>query len=137
LLVLVDTSVWIEYFRRKDELIEKEMDSLLRSGEVATSGLVLAELRRGCRTPAQVKLMLEAMEPLSYLEIDRRSWLKAGEVAVEAEARGYRIELGDCLLAAVALRERCSLFTLDRDFSHIPGLKLHRFRPHQNPGPYA
>jgi predicted nucleic acid-binding protein len=109
LLVLVDTSVWIEYFRRKDELIEKEMDGLLRSEAVATAGLVLAELRRGCRTPNQLRL-------------------KAGEIAAEADARGYKLEVGDCLLAAVVLRERCSLFTLDRDSSHIPGLKLHRFR---------
>ena len=128
MLVLVDTSVWIEYFRRKDESIEKEMDSLLRSGEVATVGLVLAELRRGCRTPSQVKLMLDAMEPLSYLEIDRTSWLKAGEIAVEADARGYKLEVGDCLLAALVLREHCSLFTLDRDFSRIPGLKLYGVR---------
>jgi predicted nucleic acid-binding protein len=128
LLVLVDTSVWIEYFQRKDALIEKEMDGLLRSEGVATAGLVLAELRQGCRAPNQVRLMLDAMEPLLYLESDRTSWLKAGEIAAEASARGYKLEVGDCLLAAVALRERCSLFTLDRDFSHIPGLKLYRFR---------
>ena len=128
MLVLVDTSVWIEYFRHKDDVLEKEMDGLLRSGEVATAGLVLAELRRGCRTPSQVKLMLEAMEPLPYLEIDRASWLKAGEIAVEVDARGYRLEVGDCLIAAVVLREHCSLFTLDGDFSRIPGLKLYGFR---------
>jgi hypothetical protein len=128
LLVLVDTSVWIEYFQGRDALIEKEMDGLLRSEQVATAGLVLAELRRGCRTPNQVTLMLDAMEPLFYLEIDRTSWLKAGEIAAEVSASGYKLEVGDCLLAALALRERCSLFTLDRDFSRIRGLKLHRFR---------
>jgi hypothetical protein len=128
LLVLVDTSVWIEYFRGRDALIEREMDSLLRSEAVATAGLILAELRRGCRTPNQVRLMLHAMEPLSYMEIDRTCWLAAGEIAAEARARAYKLEVGDCLLAAVVLRERCLLFTLDRDFSHIPGLKLYRFR---------
>jgi len=128
LLVLVDTSVWIEYFRQKDELIEKEMDSLLRSGEVATAGLILAELRRGCRTPGQVKLLLDSMEPLSYLEIDQTSWLKAGEIAAEADTRGYKLEIADCLLAALVLREQGSLFTLDHDFRRIPGLKLHGVR---------
>jgi len=128
LLVLVDTSVWIEYFQRRDELIEKQLDGLLRSGEVATAGLILAELRRGCRTHNQVRLMMDAMEPLFYLESDRTSWLKAGEIAAEASARGFKLEVGDCLLAAVALREGVSLFTLDRDFSRIPGLKLYPFR---------
>jgi predicted nucleic acid-binding protein len=120
--------VWIEYFQRRDELIEKQLDGLLRSGEVATAGLILAELRRGCRTPNQVTLMMDAMEPLFYLESDRTSWLKAGEIAAEASARGFKLEVGDCLLAAVALREGVSLFTLDRDFSRIPGLKLYPFR---------
>jgi predicted nucleic acid-binding protein len=120
--------VWIEYFQRKDPLIEKEMDGLLRSEEVSTAGLVLAELRQGCRAPNQVKLMLDAMEPLFYLDTDRTSWLKAGEIAAEASLRGYKLEVGDCLLAAVALRERCSIFTLDCDFSRIPGLKLYPFR---------
>ena len=129
MLVLVDTSVWIEYFQRKNALIEKEMDGLLRSEQVATAGLVLAELRRGCRTPSQVRLMLEVMEPLLYLEIDRTGWLNAGEIAAEASARGYKLEVGDCLLAALVLREGCSLFTLDRDFSRVPGLKLHSVRP--------
>ena len=129
MLVLVDTSVWIEYFQRKNALIEKEMDGLLRSEQVATAGLVLAELRRGCRTPSQVRLMREAMEPLFYLEIDRTGWLKAGEIAAEASARGYKLEVGDCLLAALVLREGCSLFTLDRDFSRVPGVKFHAVRP--------
>lgn len=129
MLVLVDTSVWIEYFRRNDPLIEKEMDGLLRSQEVATTGLVLAELRCGCRTPKQLKLMLEALEPLIYLEGDRTTWLKAGEIVAEAGARGYKLELGDSLLAAVVLRENCSLFTLDRDFRRIPGLRLHSAQP--------
>ena len=104
------------------------MDALLRRGEVATAGLVLAELRRACRTPSQVNLMLDAMEPLSYLEIERASWLEAGQIAAQADARGYKLEVGDCLLAAIALRERCSLFTLDRDFSRIPGLNLYGVR---------
>ena len=129
MLVLVDTSVWIEYFQRKDALIEKEMDGLLRSQEVATAGLVLTELRRGCRTPNQLRLVLDAMEPLSYFECDRTSWLKAGEMAAQASARGYQLAVGDCLLAALALREGCALFSLDRDFSRIPELKLYRLRP--------
>ena len=129
MLVLVDTSVWIEYFRRNDPLIEKEMDGLLRSETVATTGLVLSELRRGCRTPNQLKLMLDALEPLTYLESDRTTWLKAGEIAAETGARGYKLELGDSLLAAIVFRENCSLFTLDRDFSRIPGLKLHSLQP--------
>ena len=127
-MVLVDTSVWIEYLDRVNPLVEGEMDQLLRAGEATTAGLVLGELRQGCRSERQVTTVLKAMEPLIYLEADRNAWLRAGELAAAGAARGYKLDVGDCLLAALALREDCLIFTLDRDFERIPGLKLHRPR---------
>lgn len=127
--VLVDTSVWVEFLDRFNPVVRDDMKELLRKGEVATSGLVAAELRRGARSPAQVAAILDAMAPLIYLEADQATWLRAGELAAEGVARGRRLEIGDCLLAALAMREGCLLFTLDRDFEHIPGVKLYRVRP--------
>lgn len=127
--VLVDTSVWIEYLERNNPLIEDKMDDFLLRGEVVSAGLVLAELRQGCTTKAQLNAMIEAMQPLPYLEANRDDWLRAGEIAAESASRGYRLAFGDCLLAAVAIREKCAMFTLDRDFEHILGLKLYRPKP--------
>ncbi|MFB3922159.1 MAG: PIN domain-containing protein [Terriglobia bacterium] len=127
-MVLVDTSVWIEYLQHANPAVETGMDELLLAGEVATTGLVLAELRRGCRTPAQTKVVLQAMEPLDYLEATRAAWLHAGEIAMEGAIRGYRLELGDCLLAAISIQADCALFTLDQDFRRIPGVVFYRSR---------
>lgn len=127
-MVLVDTSVWIEFLDRFNPLIRTDLVELLRRSEVATSGLVVAELRQGCRSPAQVKVILDAIEPLVYHEADWDTWLRAGEMAAEGAARGQRLEFGDCLVAALALRENCVVFTLDHDFERIPGLKLYRLR---------
>ncbi len=126
MIVIVDTSVWIEYLERLNPLIRDDLVELLRRGEVATGGLVVAELRRGARSPSQVRTILDAMEPLMYFEVDQATWLRAGEISAEGTARGYELKVGDCLLAALALREGCSVFTLDRDFDRIPGLKLYR-----------
>jgi predicted nucleic acid-binding protein len=127
-VVLVDTSVWIEYIDRVNPLVVGEMDMLLRAGEVATAGLVLAELRRGCRTRDQAKRMLGRLQGLPYLEVDRDNWLAAGQMAAEAAARGYKVEIADCLLAALALRDNCPILTLDQDFQRIPGLRLYPVR---------
>jgi predicted nucleic acid-binding protein len=128
-VALVDTSVWIEYLDRVNPLIENQMDNLLLAGQVMTAGLILAELRQGCRRPEQVVPLLDAMTPLDYRETDQEVWLQAGQLAAEEATRGFKLEIGDCLLAALALRERCEIFTLDRDFEHIPGIKLYRVRP--------
>ena len=127
-MVLVDTSIWIEFLERKNSPVRKDVEQLLRRGEVATAGLVLAELRQGCRSPTQVGLILNAMEPLVYFEADRNAWRQAGELAASATARGQQVELGDCLLAALALRENCAIFSLDRDFERIPRLELYQPR---------
>jgi predicted nucleic acid-binding protein len=129
-VVLVDTSVWIEFFDRNNPSVRGDLETLLRQGEVATAGLVLAELRRGCRSTPQVHGLLQAMEPLVYLEADRDSWLRAGELVAECSARGFQLGIADCLLAALAMRESASIFTLDRDFERIPRLRLFR---RQNP----
>ncbi len=127
-MVLVDTSVWIEFLDRNNPFVQGDLETLLRQGEVATAGLVLAELRRGCRSTPQVRGLLQAMEPLVYLEADRNSWLRAGELAAECSARGFQIGIADCLLAALAMRESAAIFTLDRDFERIPRLHLFRRR---------
>jgi len=124
-VVLVDTSVWIEFLDRDPSPLGAELETLLRRGEVATAGLVLAELRQGCRSSQQVKLLMHVMQPLPYLEADRSAWLQAGELASECAARGYTLKIADCLLASLALREGCSLFTLDGDFQQIPRLRLY------------
>jgi predicted nucleic acid-binding protein len=70
------------------------------------------------------------MEPLVYLEADRDTWLRAGELVSECSARGFQVGIADCLLAALAMREDAFLFTLDRDFKRIPRLRLF---PRQSP----
>ncbi|MGD0223805.1 MAG: PIN domain-containing protein [Terriglobia bacterium] len=125
-MVIVDTSVWIEFFDRNNPSVRGDLETLLRQEEVATAGMVLAELRRGCRSAPQVRGLLQAMEPLVYLEADRNSWLRAGELVAECSARGFQVGIADCLLAALAMRESASIFTLDRDFERIPRLRLFR-----------
>ena len=127
-MVIVDTSVWIEYLDRFNPAIREELVPLLERDEVATVGLIVSELRRGCRSAREVKAVVEALEPLEYREADRSAWLHAGQLGAEASTRGHSLEVGDCLVAAIALREGWTVFTLDRDFERIPGLKLHRPR---------
>ena len=124
-MVLVDSSIWIEYLDRVNPSIEGEMEVLLRTSAVATAGLVLAELRQGYRTNEQAKAMLALLQSLPYLQDEREDWLAAGQIIAEARARGYRLETADCLLAALALRAKCPIFTLNQDFKRIPGLRLY------------
>ena len=70
-MIVVDTPVWVEYLERLNPLIQDELVSLLRRDQVATAGMVVAELRRGVRSQTQLKTILDALEPLAYFEVDR------------------------------------------------------------------
>jgi len=124
-MVLVDTSIWIEYIDRGNPLVAREMDMLLRTRSVLTAGLVLAELRQGCKTSQQATAMMARLLSLPYLDEGRDDWLAAGQIVAESRARGYHLETGDCLLAVLAMREQCPIFSLDQDFKRVPGLKLY------------
>lgn len=126
--MLIDTSVWIEYLDRANAVIAKDVEELLRRREAAIAGIILAEIRQGCRKAGQVKVLITAFEPVTYIEADRGAWLRAGEIVAEGLTKGVKLHLGDCLVAALALRENCSIFSLDNDFERIPGLSLHHPR---------
>ena len=65
-MVLVDTSVWIHFFRDKSSTAAKALDSLLEQGEACICGLIEAELipglRRGDRT--QVRILMAGLPRL-------------------------------------------------------------------------
>ncbi|KFG98148.1 twitching motility protein PilT [Burkholderia paludis] len=111
--VLVDTSVWVEHFRRPlPALIQ-----LLRVDNVLTHPLVLLELT--CGTPPEPRA-----RTLGYLALLRQTRLATpGEVAdwIERE-RLYGRECGavDCtLLASVLLTPSTRLWTRDRRLAQL------------------
>lgn len=52
-MVIADTSVWIAFFNRPDSAEKIALDMLIDADEVALVGVVLAELRQGCRTQSE------------------------------------------------------------------------------------
>jgi len=47
--VLVDTSVWIQYFNKLNSKPGKSVEGLLREGRVVGTGIVLTELLQGAK----------------------------------------------------------------------------------------
>ena len=49
-MILVDSSVWIDYFRGADTAQVRKLDSLLGTEPLVIGDLVLAEVLQGCGT---------------------------------------------------------------------------------------
>ena len=116
-MLLVDTSIWIEFFRRGKELYwyDPFLDRL-KADDVGVIRPVLTELLIGARSKAEQQAVVDLSLSLMICGITTESWMEAGELGRLWRSRGRTLSVTDCLLATEARRAKAPLFTLDRDF---------------------
>ena len=54
-LILVDTSIWIDFFRKRENIFE-QLNQLVEEKRVATVKLVIAELIQGARQEKEIEV---------------------------------------------------------------------------------
>ncbi len=125
-MVVVDTSVWADYFRRPSSRVADELSGLLRARRASLVGVVVSELHKGTRNDEQIVSLREGLLAVPYLEMSRNAWERAGHLAAGLDARGLRIPMSDVFIAALALEGDHEVYTLDKHFQRIPGLRLYQ-----------
>lgn len=118
-MVLVDTSVWIEVFRRGTRLrLDEEVDF----DEIVTCLPVVQEVLQGFDDERAFRVAREAMLALPLLESPMTFAVFEEAVALYRRARraGRTIRSGvDCVIAACALRHDLEVLHQDRDFDAL------------------
>lgn len=120
--VLVDTSVWVDYFRGTSPPVSEKMDSLLSEAVVCVPKIVLAELLQGAKSDREVAAIEDFLEAFTIIDHGPDTWMKAGKLSRRLRSRGRTIHLIDCYIAVIAEESRCALFTLDEHFREISKL---------------
>jgi tRNA(fMet)-specific endonuclease VapC len=124
--IIVDTSVWIEFFRNDNSTVSSHLKSLLRSGQVAMIGMILAEILQGIKSDKEILLVKNNLESLPFVEINKKVWQQSGEVSAALRRKGVTIPLSDIIIACTATAENFEIYTLDPHFEKIPGIRLHK-----------
>jgi predicted nucleic acid-binding protein len=118
--VLIDSSAWIEHWRR-DSAPSLSMERVLRARQVATTDQVLMELLAGTNAANHLARAQSALNGCEFLQ--QRTYVDAS-----AAAAIYRLcrqkgetprNLSDCLIAAVAMRNDVDVLHNDRDYDVI------------------
>lgn len=118
-MIVVDTSVWIDYFNGIDSRQTALLDQLLGERPLVLGDLILAELMQGFGTEAEAREVLELLGPLEFVEMVGR------EVALES-ARNFRRlrrrgatvrKTMDMLIGTYCLMNDLELLHADRDFT--------------------
>lgn len=115
-MVLVDTSVWIEVFRRPSSL---DLERLVDFDSVVTCLPVVQEVLQGFADERAFLLARDALAALPIVESPLRATVFDEAVGLYRQARrsGHTIRSGvDCVIAACALRHGLAVLHRDRDF---------------------
>ena len=117
-MILVDSSVWIDFFRGTRTPQAEKLDVLLGTTRIAVGDLILAEVLQGVRDEREFQQVRKTLD--SFEQVD----LVGREVAIQA-AKNFRKlrELGltvrktiDTLIATRCIASNYTLLHSDRDF---------------------
>ena len=116
-MVLVDTSVWIEVFRKSPRIT---LESYLELEEAVTCLPVIQEVLQGFSNQRAFQIAREAMHALPVVESPLRGLVyeRAIDLYRLARRQGLTVRSSvDCLIAACALQHGLPVMHRDRDFS--------------------
>ncbi len=121
-MILVDSSVWIDFFSSAPGRAGDELRRMIRDAEpFALTGVVVAEIVQGLtRDVSRIEHYLsqwEMLEPRGF-----GTYREAAAIFRQGRAKGVSLTTIDALIAAIALERRATVFTLDKDFSRIARL---------------
>ena len=130
--VLVDTNVWIAYFRgerakAQEQPAAEALDRLIGEDRVVLCGVVEMELYQGLRENEQ-ELLEAQFSALAFFETSREDFRRAGHLLGHLRRQGVTIPSPDALIASLCLRHNLMLLENDGHFEHIEGLKRFSWR---------
>ena len=120
--VLVDSSWYIEHMRAGRRPL-RELQPIEFTRDIATCGIVRAEVARGIRDEGLLKKFRARWDVMLYVPMDNKLWLEAENLAWQLDRRGVILPLTDIIIACCARRIGAVVLTFDKHFSHIPGLR--------------
>ncbi len=114
--VLVDTSVWIDYFRGGDS--SQDLDTLIDENLVVTNDLILTELIPSLKIKKQntvIKLLREVNRiPLQI------GWDELIEIRIKCLKSGVNgVGISDLIIAQNARMNNCQIYSLDKHFRFL------------------
>lgn len=120
-MILVDTSVWIAFFRGIDDAIVRRLNQLLDESQVAISPVTRLEILAGAarKDRNQLKHLLSA---LPLFPPPKNLWQQMETWVLEARGAGQHFSLPDMMIAVTAREEDCRIWSLDQDFARMARL---------------
>ncbi len=115
-MILVDTSVWIDFFRGR--AAAARLSDLIEQREIATIGCIFAELLQGARSQEEVETLSSYWADLPRLNEDS-IWFEAGLLSFQNKYYTRGVGLIDLAIITAARKNQCRIWTLDKKLQSV------------------
>lgn len=129
MMVIVDTTVWIDFFSGNSQKHVKILENLIAEREdICICGIILTEILQGVREDTAYKKTKQLLGNLMFLPMQYSSFILSADIYRKLRRKGITIrKTMDCMIAAVAIEHDIPLVHNDKDFIPIEkhcGLKV-------------
>ena len=122
MILLVDTSVWIDFFAGRDTPQTRFFKDAVREGaDVALTGVILAEILQGIPSDSEFARLRKALSSFRMLQpASGETYVQAAKLYRAGRKRGVTIRsLIDCIIAAIAMEYGAVILHKDRDYERL------------------
>jgi predicted nucleic acid-binding protein len=125
-VILVDSSVWIDYLNGTETLATKKLDNLLGVQPVCTGDLILAEVLQGFRLDQDYQAALTLLCSLpAHAMLGVNLSIKSAENFRKLRKQGITIRKTiDTMIATYCIENELPLLHSDNDFQQFLGLQV-------------
>ncbi len=122
-MVLVDTTVWIDFFRSRNAQHVTSLQRLIETEEdLCICGIILAEVLQGIRSDADYAATKQCLDDLIFLPMNRETFVRAAVIYRSLRKMGFTIRKPvDCMISSLAIEHDVRILHNDRDFDRIAG----------------
>ena len=127
-MILVDSSVWIDFFNGVENPGSNKLDKILGLEEVAIGDLILTEVLQGFRDDKDFKLAKNVLTSLTIFDmLGAESAIKSANNFRKLRKKGITVgNTDDEIIATYCIENKIPLLFSDKDF--LPFVKFLRLR---------
>jgi predicted nucleic acid-binding protein len=120
-VILVDTSVWIDFFAGRDlPHVDRLERIILDDEDIALCGIILTEILQGIADDSVYRRVRRYLASLVMLPMPEQVFARAADIYRSLRKRGITIrKTNDCIIASTVLEHHSQLLHNDKDFAPI------------------
>jgi len=131
-MVIIDSSVWIELFRKDgDAATSLAVENLVSEFSAVLCGPVKMEVIGGAR-PHELRRIQELFDLLPYLPETEKLWEQTAHFYQQLRGAGLTVPWMDAMIAGLAARRNYKVFARDKHFQEMGRLGFVKL---YHPGP--